>query len=694
MSENSFWDSFPIMRFFVILAFGCILGFYAPISPWWLASMFVVGAGLFAFFNFRITKIQEVKHWQTWSAGLLLFAMGWLLCSFYLGRSSAGFFGHSHEQITAFEAIIKQEPAAKPTVYRFTAQVTKWRDSSGNWRKANGRIWVYVFRKQLDFEPAFGDRILVLQKPVLIQTAVNPGDFDFRTYLSYQGIYYQAHVPGFQAQLLERNAASRLEGLAIVARQKSIEIIQSTITSKQEASVALALVLGVKSFIDPELRNAYQSAGAMHVLAVSGMHIGLVFGALTLIFGFIKRYKGGVWTFSTFILLILWSYSLITGFSASVLRAVTMCSFVLLANSLGKHHNMFNILGIAGFVLLMFQPTILFDVGFQLSFAAVFGIFLIYPVTGYLFQTNQKIVSTMWKISCVAFAAQLLTFPLSIFYFNQFPNYFLLSNLAIVPTSTLAMYTSLANVSFSWVPGLSFLLGKLAQYSIWLLNKSIFITESMPHATTRFLYVNVVETIWIYLCLGLIITFVFTRRKNMMYASLAAVCLYSFGRLYRNVSLSCRESAIVYRIPGHTLMGYFKGTQGKFWGDRDLINNKAKLHYHIDRHIAMLGLKEIDYQELRDTNTYVYRQKIGSKSVLVVNHLPPNKLKILKSETADLVLVRSVPHVKNMDWLNDIDAPVWLLDASVLKPKNKVFATRPDVWNVLNQGPYFLNFSQ
>ncbi len=676
------------MRFFILLAFGCIAGFYSPLNSWWPASGFVLVFAVFIFVNYRITKIQDVKPWQTWLSGVLLFTIGWLVCAFYLGKHSAGFFGNSETKIIAFEAIVKQEPAAKPNVFRFSAQVIKWKDTLGKWHEAEGKILLYLFSKDLSFVPAYGDQVLIRQNPVLVQTAINPGDFDFRTFLSYQGIYYQAHVPGNQVRLIRRNTGNWIVARSIEARNGAIEIIKSTISSKQEASVAMALVLGVKSFIDPELRNAYQSAGAMHVLAVSGMHVGLVFGALTLIFGFLKQKKQGIWAFTCIILSILWAYSLVTGFSASVLRAVTMSSFVLLANSMGKHYNMFNILGIAGFVLLLFQPTVVFDVGFQLSFAAVFGIFLIYPASGYLVQTGNKIIDSVWKVSCVAFAAQLFTFPLSMYYFNQFPNYFLLSNLAIVPTSTLAMYSSLANLCLSWVPGINILCSKLTEYSIWLMNKCIFITESLPHATTRFLYINLVETIWIYACLALLLVAVFTRRKGFLLCCLVAVGLYSGGRLIRNLLIHSRESAIVYRIPGHTLVGYFKGAKGKFVGNKELIENKSKLHYHIDRHIAMLGLSDIEFQALPDSQTHIFKQNMGAKSILVVNHISRKALKLSRPIQADFVLFRSLPHAKKMDWLNEIQSNSWVIDASVLKPKNRALISNDKVWNVMRDGPY------
>jgi competence protein ComEC len=692
MNAASYWDSFPVMRFFLLTAFGCLLGFYAPVNPWWPASVFVLVLVANVVLNYRIVNMHDVKPWQSGLAHVLFVLVGWLICSFYLGKYAVGFFGRHAEQIVAFEATIVQDPTSKPNVFRSVAKMSRWRDTAGYWHRTEGKVLLYLFSKNLDFEPAYGQRILVVQTPVVVQTAINPGDFDFRTFLSYQGIYYQAHVPGNHVHLLEPNTGNVLMAAAIRARKSAIEIIRSTILSRQEASVAMALILGVKSFIDPEVRQAYQSAGAMHVLAVSGMHVGLVFGALTLIFGFIKKKKHGVWVFTGFIILVLWAYALVTGFSASVLRAVTMCTFVLLANGVGKHYNMFNILGIAAFILLLFQPTILFDVGFQLSFAAVFGIFVIYPVSGHLVQTGNKIPDMAWKVSCVAFAAQLFTFPLSLFYFNQFPNYFLLSNLAIVPTSTLAMYTSLANLCTSWVPILNLLMGKLAGYSIWLMNACIFFTEGLPNATTRFLYVSVVETFLIYLIIGSLLVALLHRRLLFLKFAFVLACLYGGGRLVRNGLIHSQESAIVYRIPGNTLIGYFKGEQGTFWGNQELITNQAKLHYHIDRHIAMLGLKDVRFLPLPDTTTMMFQQQVGNKKLLIVNRLPKEKIQIDSKLSADLVLFRDLPHYRKMDWCKQLKASVWVVDASVLKPKNKTILEDKKTWQILREGPYVVRF--
>jgi len=393
-------------------------------------------------------------------------------------------------------------------------------------------------------------------------------------------------------------------------------------------------------------------------------------------------------------LIILWSYSLVTGFSASVLRAVTMCSFIMLANSAGKHYNAFNILGIAGFVLLMFQPTIIFDVGFQLSFAAVFGIFLIYPATAHLVQTGYKIPDLIWKISCVAFAAQLLTFPMSIYYFNQFPNYFMLSNLAIVPTSTAAMYASLLSLCLNWVPILSEIIGKLTEYSIWLMNKSIFITESLPYATTKFLFINLFETVLIYVMIGLGLIAILNHRKPFYLAAFALAFIYSGGRLVRLTMVNFQQSAIIYRIPGHTLIGYVNGQKGTFLGNKELITNKVKLHYHIDRHISMLGLRDIQYKALPDTNTLIIRQFFGQKSIVIVNHLPNKRISLSEHLKPDIVLFRSLPRPKHMEWLPRVESKVWVVDGFILKPNNWKIISDSKTWNILKNGPYELTFKE
>ena len=209
----------------------------------------------------------------------------------------------------------------------------------------------------------------------------------------------------------------------------------------KQLKVASALLLGYRENLDKELVKSYASAGAMHVLAVSGLHVGILYLLLTRIFSFlkkVKKVKNGKFILTILIVSFLWFYAIMTGLSASVMRATTMFSFIVIGNELlNRKTSIYNTLAVSAIILMIINPFIVYQVGFQLSYVAVVGIVYLQPKLNRLFYSRYKLVRGVWAITCVSLAAQIATFPLSLHYFHQFSTYFFISNLIVIPASSL-----------------------------------------------------------------------------------------------------------------------------------------------------------------------------------------------------------------------------------------------------------------
>ncbi|TYA81458.1 ComEC/Rec2 family competence protein, partial [Seonamhaeicola marinus] len=194
-----------------------------------------------------------------------------------------------------------------------------------------------------------------------------------------------------------------------------------------------ALFLGQRQNIDRAIYTNYTNAGAIHILAVSGLHVGIIFLILNFLFKPIERLKKGYLIKTIFLLTTLWGFAVIAGLSASVTRAVTMFSIVAIAVNLKRPTNVYNTLAISIFVILLFKPLFIFDVGFQLSFLAVFAIVAIEPMLNKLWKPKNKLLKIYWQTLTVTISAQFGIIPISLFYFHQFPGLFFISNLVIIP---------------------------------------------------------------------------------------------------------------------------------------------------------------------------------------------------------------------------------------------------------------------
>lgn len=278
------------------------------------------------------------------------------------------------------------------------------------------------------------DDVLLLKAPLeAVTPPLNPHQFDYKNHLKKQGIHHQIFINKGAYVFKKDWKRSSLRGLAANIRNKLIETLKQYDFKEDELAIMNALLLGQRQEISKELRDDYAKAGAIHILAVSGLHVGILLLIFSYVLKPIERVKRGKLFKTIIIILLLWFFALIAGLSASVVRAVTMFTFVAIAMVINRENSVLHSLVASAFFLLMIKPLFLFDVGFQLSYLAVFGIVWIQPKIYKAWKSKVKFVDKIWQLFTVSIAAQLGILPLSLYYFHQFPGLFLASNLIIVP---------------------------------------------------------------------------------------------------------------------------------------------------------------------------------------------------------------------------------------------------------------------
>ena len=277
------------------------------------------------------------------------------------------------------------------------------------------------------------DDVLAL-KPELKELipSLNPHQFNYKDYLAKQGIRHQAFINN-QQYIPVKNHKVTLLGLSAKFRRIIQQSLKNYHFSKNEFGVINALLLGQRQDISKELINDYANAGAIHILAVSGLHIGIILLILSWIFKPLKKLSRGKFIKLFLIVLLLWIFAFIAGLSASVVRAVTMFTFVAIGNVSNRKSNIYFSLITSMFFLLLVKPMFLFDVGFQLSYLAVFGIVWLQPKLYNLWNPKLKIIDKFWQLVTVSLAAQTIILPVSLYYFHQFPSLFIISNVVIIP---------------------------------------------------------------------------------------------------------------------------------------------------------------------------------------------------------------------------------------------------------------------
>jgi competence protein ComEC len=452
---------------FIFQAFGVIVG-NSILSIEILFSSFGISILAFlVYLNFN----DFLKKWS--------FLIGLASLFFFLGYLTIYLFCSNSFQLDEFE----KSANFKMKVIEFQPKKDGWSKGIGevtlldSKKKKNERI---VFYCQANSVFDVNDYLLVQSDLIPIQNKGNPGEFNMELFWKTKGIRKMCFIDDNSFKLLDRLERTFFQEFIYSLQTSFNEMLESHLEGENLA-VAKAIILGDKSMLDSETKNSFSATGAMHVLAVSGLHIGLILQILMEVAKFFSRFisrKRAVLS----ILILLWIYSILTGFSPSVIRSIFMFTILVLAQFFGKEQNNINSLFFSAFVLLLFQPMFLFDIGFQLSYLAMVGIYTLYRPIESWYQPKNKIIKYFWQGTAVGFAAQCMTVPLTLYYFHQFPNYFAIANLGLMVVSGLVLGLGIALFALHYIPLIGKLTGFLLMISITGMLWFIQWVEHLPGA--------------------------------------------------------------------------------------------------------------------------------------------------------------------------------------------------------------------
>ncbi len=340
-----------------------------------------------------------------------------------------------------------------------------------------------------------------------IQKPLNPHQFDYSSYLALKQVYHQVYLKQNDLEQLSDTTTS-IYGYADQQRTTINKKLIEAGFKNEALSIMNALLLGQRQSIDKAIYNNYVNSGTIHILAVSGLHVGLILWILNFIFRPLLYLKYGHFIRPLVLVLILWSYAVIAGLSPSVTRAVSMFSIISIAMHLRRQTNIYNTLVISAFVILLFKPTFLFEVGFQLSYLAVLGIVSVQPILYKLWKPKFFLPDKLWQIFTVTLAAQAGVVPISLFYFHQFPGLFFISNLVVIPFLGLILGFGLlviALVLLNILPDLmvvaySFIIESLNDFIAWVAQFEAFLLEDISFSLLQVLcaYWIIISLIQVY----------------------------------------------------------------------------------------------------------------------------------------------------------------------------------------------------
>lgn len=531
-----------------------------------LSTGVLILISLSLFFALLLINIcyQEFKayHFKTFTGlifQLLLFFFGGLSCISHTQSLKPDYFVKIPARY--LKVRINDEPQYKGDILRFKArvllayQVNTTANKEGKYLLSTPVSGILMIAVKTDHTASlnlrYGDELIVPYRFSEINAPDQPSEFDFKFWLATQNIYHQTFLKPHQYLKIKEHNGHPILAFALQLRKKQVQRYLSLIKNKEAIALASTLILGYRADLNKETLEIYSRTGTIHALSVSGMHVGLIYMVLNVLLSFLNPLKKKELLKLIFILPILWFYALLTGLSPSVLRSVLMLSVFLMAKASSRPANSYNIIAFSAFSTLIYNPFLIWDIGFQLSYLAVAGLIYLQPKIQQSWSIKNKWLHKLWGLMAMSLAAQLFTFPASIYYFHQFPLYFLLSNLFIMIPIALLMYLGILLL----FPGFSF----LAPFFEWLINftnQGLLWIANLPFASLSGIWISKTEVLLLCIALIFLVLAWVKLQKKILFAAVVSFLILQSCLCYDQLSAYHQRKIIRFKIPKQQATAY------------------------------------------------------------------------------------------------------------------------------------------
>lgn len=598
------WNRYAFIRFVLFMSLGIVAGtflpgifnyvllFFSGISVLYLSSQFFRGYQFPAFQSISFAVL----------AFLICFSFGYLNAFWNSEKhDEKHLLNINAEQIEAFEATLDNAGKETEKTHGFKAEISQVL-FDGQWQDYRGNAMIYFQKDSLSKNLNYGDQLLVKSRLSELEPPKNPLEFNYKRFLGFDQIYHQQYVTSGKWLKLDEEKGYPIIAASIKTGQYLEGIMNEHIQNERSLAIAKALTLGIKDELDNDLRNAYAAAGAMHVLAVSGLHVGIIFLIVSTLLKRWKNRKRGRIVFAVINISVLWAYAFITGLSPSVQRAAMMFSFIILAQAMKRQTNIYNTLAASAFVLLSVDPFLIFSVGFQLSYLAVLGIVFFQPRLYGLLQFKFVLWDKIWAITCVSIAAQLATAPLGLLYFHQFPTYFFLSNLVVIPAAFVILNSSLLLMIISIWDWAAESIGFLIDHFIQIINYLVFSLDYLPNSTIDGIFINTPESWLIYIAIFFIALFISEKKLNYLKLTVLSLFLMSASICLRQYENFQEKKLIVYDTGRHYALAIRNGFSQYLKVEEELAKDRNKLRFHVYPSQLQAGIADFHPDHFEPTN--------------------------------------------------------------------------------------------
>ncbi|WP_028283356.1 ComEC/Rec2 family competence protein [Olleya marilimosa] len=638
---------FSIIKFTICLIIGIILSKTLSISVFYSFLITVCFTALTVFLYFIFKKKNNYLYIFGITCYLTFIAFGLFISNSNEDLNKTNHFSNYTSRDTASTTItFRVRELLKPNAFskRYYVDILKLNNNT-----VIGKALLNVKKDSLQTQLPI-DAIYTTALPLVdVKKPLNPDQFSYKDYLEKQQVHYQLYAD--HTNLLQlQNKTHTLFGYAAKLRNYINSKLNPYQYTNDQLSIINALILGQRQNITKEVYDNYTNAGAIHILAVSGLHVGIILLILNLVFKPIERLKNGKFYKTLILVILLWTYALIAGGSASIIRATTMFSIVAIGINLKRPTNIYNTLAVSVFILLLIKPNFLFDVGFQLSYAAVIAIVSFQPIIEKLWTPKYKIVTLLWQTLTVTVSAQFGIIPISLYYFHQFPSLFWLSNLIVIPFLSIILGLGLLVITLALFglpktllsDAFGMVINWMNSFFGWISSQEDFLIIDIPFTIAQV----IVSYIFIF-CL-----YVLYHHKSYRWLQVTLISVLALQITYTIIQFDTKGNQfIVFHKSRNTLLGKKHNNQLATFSTLKTAETNAIIRsYAVKNALQTIPSKPI-------TNLY----KLNNKHLLVVDSLAVFNLKGI---TVDYVVLTQSPKLNLTRLIDSLKPKVIIADGN------------------------------
>lgn len=645
----------PMIKVLLPYILGIYIGLIGYSILHYIQVLLLLGVFFLAYLTSYFFAVRSMYLNHLHSAVLFLLVLFFGITNSLRNQPSDNYLLHRYPHLDSIKAYVEKEEKENTKYQRYVMRVFEGKDE-GETIKLNSRIYVNITKDSLTRQKySYGDVLVFVPSLRQLNPSYNPAQFDYKRYSGLRGIYLQQFLKSGSYSVLPIRGGNPIVRLAEKSRERIVHHYRENLGTGGAFQISTALILGYRGEISKETFDLFSNTGTIHILSVSGMHVGMVFAIVLFVLSPLATSSRLILS-----LVLIWAYVIFTGMSPSVLRAGTMISVYIVGRLTYQQNVSGNTLFLTAFLLLLLQPRMLFEVGFQLSFLAVGGILLLYPLLKKIFYPTSKIKRTLIDVIYISIAAQAFTAPLTIYYFQQFPNLFWLANFIVVIPASFLMSLGLL-LPLLPISGLQWLCGKLMTYICDFMLIGLQFLDNIPYSVSKNIYFSFEMMFLLFTLLITIVLLLNYHRKSLYKLVGIVILLISLLNALERLNKWKHREIRFYNVNLHVAISCIQSGKAILLSDAPFLN-ESTLNYNVIPHLK----RYVEQDDIKMVPIEGKNVNIGLNNVNILVHQSP-VYSGLDIYPYDVVLIRnnSVEDFKLLSEVSTHDGGVvFILDSS------------------------------